>query len=98
MKRIIVLIVALGFLSACVGSEKGLIQACNTASVSLSTLADFRAQGKLSADSIAKVDSAVAVISPICDPNNPPPADAAATIAAVEGAALPLAQIIQGVK
>ncbi len=101
MNRIIIGLVIL--LAACTApqqetTQKSLITACGTYAVSLSTLADFRAAGKLSQGVQDSVDKVVQVVSPICsDTSRVLPRDLDQDIAVVTVEAKQLATIIAGV-
>lgn len=79
-------------------SQKSLITACSAYATSLSTLADFRMQGKLNVATINVVDQVVNVTSPLCDPAKPLPTDISSTIYLVEDSGIKLTQLIAGVK
>lgn len=101
MKRLS--LVALLLLAGCSASQvqtnqKALITACNVYGVSLSTLADYKSLGKLSASTIDIVDQVDSVTGPLCDPSQPLPSDTATAINLVSASAIQLASIIQGAK
>lgn len=93
----LLLLVALtGF--GCQSSQKTLIQACNTAATSLSTLANFNAQGRLSPALVATVDRVKAVTDPICSSTDPLPTGPVDAVQLVTPAVAQLTAIIAGVK
>lgn len=85
-------------LSGCMATQKSLITTCSGYAVSLSTLADFRKQGKLSQGTQDTVDKVNSVVVPLCDPTKPLPVDVSTAINVVEPAAAQLAALIAGVK
>lgn len=79
-------------------SQKSLITACSAYATSLSTLADFRMQGKLNVSTINVVDQVINVTSPLCDPAKPLPSDLASAVNLVLDSGVKLTQLIAGVK
>lgn len=85
-------------LAGCETGQKTLIQTCNTAGTSISTLASFRAQGRLTPTLVATVDRIKLVIDPICGSTEPLPTGPVDAVKLVEPAIAQLAAVIAGVK
>lgn len=84
-------------LVSCATADKTAITLCSGYAVTLSTLADFRASGKLSTGTIAAVDQARGVLNPICLTDPMPTTLDAATLAAATASIASLKTIITGV-
>lgn len=97
MTRVIAIAVLL-LLAACGTAQKSLIQTCNTAATSLSTLANFNAQGRLSPELVATVDRIKAVTDPICASDKPLPTGPVDAVQLVSPAVAQLAAIISKVE
>lgn len=85
-------------LASCQTADKTVVTLCGGYALSLSTLADFRVAGKLSAPVIAAVDKERAVVNPICMADTLPTSLDATTLSAATASVAALKNIIAGVK
>ncbi len=75
--------------------DKTAVTACSGYAVALDTLASLKQAGKLSTDTMTKVDQAISVAHPVCSLPNPPALDAS-TVIAVETAVSTLVTLAKG--
>lgn len=95
MKSFLVLCVAVLVLAACSNATQDLANACSGAAASLSSAADLKKLGKLSADSVSKVNIAAQLVNPICT-SPTPPVDLSTGISVVTQEAGVVAAIVKG--
>lgn len=81
------------FVAACANTSTAVLSACDTYAATLTTLASYRAAGRLSQAQIERVDAVRAIANPICQ--SPAPPEGAEVISALEAAILQLA-FVQG--
>ena len=75
MKRIIPLFLTAFILGACSGTAEvratnSLAIACDSFATALDQVTPLRRAGKLSAENVKRVDSAIAVVTPVCSKDN----------------------------